>query len=60
MFKETKVEEGSEQQLSWWAQFLNQQQSPKNLLERVIFGLGPLYLDRTLWSPSGHCDGVKV
>lgn len=60
MFKETKVEEGSEQQLSWWAQFLNQQQSPKNLLERVIFGLGPLYLDQTLWSPSGHCDGVKV
>lgn len=43
-------ETGSKQQLLQWAQLLNQQQSPKNLLELVILRPGPPYLGQTLWS----------
>ena len=43
-------ETGSKQQLLQWAQLLNQQQSPKNLLELVILRPGPPYVDQTLWS----------
>lgn len=54
---------GSKQRLVQWAQLLNQQQSPKNLLKLVILRPGPPYLDQTLWNTAQlplHGNGAFV